>query len=178
MRTTYSLLASPTSQTLRQSLHCPCAGARARARRPRPQPGDSAPGWSPARKEGRGSQTGPPQASPETQTEALAGTGDAAGAVCRHPSQAQTGWEGEEGGRPPPGRGAQGQEGCEPDPSTPGFCLRRPQDAPVSPLGRSQRGACPSPPVRPASPLRPPRGASAPRLNSDSPSSRAAVRRD
>lgn len=63
--------------------------------------GGSDPGWSPVRKEGRGSQTGLPQALPETQTEALAGTGDAAGAGCRHLSQVQTGWEGERRGAAP-----------------------------------------------------------------------------
>ena len=89
MRTTYFLPATPTSQTLRPSLHCPCAGKGEVTMSP--GCGGSDPGWSLERKEGRASQTGPSRASPETQTEALVGT-----EVLRwHLSQVQTRWEGE-----------------------------------------------------------------------------------
>lgn len=140
--------------------------------------GGSDPGWSLERKEGRGSQTGPSRASPETQTEALVGT-----EVLRwHLSQVQTRWEGEKAeGTQSDQRGEQrGQTPTRKGGTGPGGLQARPgpKTPPVTPRVRSQQGACPGPPVCPASPLRLPRGSSAPRLNSASPSSRAAVRRD
>ena len=127
MRTTYFLSATPTSQTLCPNLHCPCAGKGEVTISP--AWGGSDPGWSPEQKEGRGSQTDPPWASPRPRQKLWL----VPKVLCWHLSQVQTRWEGEkaertqtdqrgeERGQTPPGSGAQDQEDCRP-----GQAQRRP----------------------------------------------------